>query len=76
MSPSGLTWGDMYLCSSKRQAEEIIFEGHVYKELGKIIPSIWTKAQQYLKKEPQILFTAFSAFFQVYHSCYKMGCCY
>lgn len=65
MSLSGLTWGDMYLCSSKRQAEKIIFEGHVYKGLGRILPSIWTKAQQYLKKKPQILFTASSVFFQV-----------
>lgn len=66
MSLSGLTWGDMYLCSSKRQAEEIIFEGHIYKGLDRTIPSIWTKAKQYLKKELQILFTAFSAFFQVH----------
>lgn len=50
MSLSGLTWGDIYLCSSKRQAEIIIFEAHIYKELDKIIPSIWTEAQQYLKK--------------------------
>lgn len=55
----------MYLCSSKRQAEEIIFEGHIYKDLGKIIPSVWTKSQQYLKMEPQILFAAFPTFFQV-----------
>lgn len=46
MSLSGLTWGDIYLCSSKGQAEVIIFEAHIYKELGKILPSIWTEAQQ------------------------------
>jgi len=47
MSLSGLTWGYIYLYSSKRQGEVITFEPYIYKGLGKIISSIWIEAQQY-----------------------------